>query len=73
VAPGRQLPGRGDADPPPAGEGVTATLSPFERSNGDAQGQGVGDVWWVLRPDATPVKPGATTGDGNPDGGDGGY
>lgn len=27
---------------------------------GDANGQGVGDVWWVLRPDGTPVKPGSS-------------
>lgn len=25
---------------------------------GDASGQGVNDVWWVLAPDGTPVKPG---------------
>ncbi|MFP4591232.1 MAG: hypothetical protein ACLFMX_01820 [Halobacteriales archaeon] len=24
---------------------------------GDASGQGVNDVWWVLRPDGTPVRP----------------
>lgn len=24
---------------------------------GDATGQGVNDVWWVLRPDGTPAKP----------------
>ncbi|NHN40188.1 hypothetical protein G9C85_00875 [Halorubellus sp. JP-L1] len=28
-----------------------------DESPGDAEGQGVGDVWWVLRPDGTPVKP----------------
>ena len=27
---------------------------------GDANGQGVNDVWWVLRPDGTPVKPEST-------------
>lgn len=38
---------------------------------GDADGQGAGDVWWVLRPDGTPVKPETTTDDsGN---GNGGY
>ncbi len=27
---------------------------------GDANGQGIQDVWWVLRPDGTPVKPNST-------------
>lgn len=27
---------------------------------GDASGQGVNDVWWVLRPDGAPVRGGAT-------------
>ncbi len=27
---------------------------------GDANGQGANDVWWVLRPDGTPVRPDAT-------------
>lgn len=64
-----------------AGDGVTASLSTFERENGDMQvaangwplyyfasdeepgdvnGQGVADVWWVLRPDGTPVRPDST-------------
>lgn len=65
-------------DEPTAGDGVTATLSTFERQSGktqvaaggwplyhfasdsepgDAEGQGVGDVWWVIAPDGTAVKP----------------
>lgn len=28
---------------------------------GDANGQGVNDVWWVLRPDGTPVRTATTT------------
>ena len=28
---------------------------------GDAKGQGVNDVWWVLAPDGTPLKPDSTT------------
>ena len=28
-----------------------------DSSPGDATGQGVNDVWWVLRPDGTPVRP----------------
>ena len=31
---------------------------------GDATGQGVNDVWWVLRPDGTPVRPGTGTATG---------
>ncbi|WP_435359125.1 COG4315 family predicted lipoprotein [Haloarchaeobius sp. DFWS5] len=27
-----------------------------DQAAGDANGQGVNDVWWVLRPDGTPVK-----------------
>ena len=38
---------------------------------GDANGQGVGDVWWVLAPDGTPVESGATSEGGS--GGGGGY
>lgn len=30
---------------------------------GDAKGQGINDVWWVLTPDGTPVKPEATSTD----------
>jgi predicted lipoprotein with Yx(FWY)xxD motif len=32
---------------------------------GDANGQGVNEVWWVLRPDGTPVKPGGGEGTQN--------
>lgn len=32
-----------------------------DETPGDVKGQGVGDVWWVLRPDGTPVRPEATT------------
>ena len=32
-----------------------------DESPGDARGQGVGNVWWVLRPDGTPVGREATT------------
>jgi predicted lipoprotein with Yx(FWY)xxD motif len=42
---------------------------------GDATGQGVNDVWWVLSPDGTPIKATATTttdGNSTPAGG-GGY
>ena len=28
-----------------------------DESPGDATGQGVGDVWWVLAPDGTPIRP----------------
>jgi len=69
-------------DSPAAGSGVSASLSTFERDNGDAQvaangwplyyftpdsapgdvqGQGVGDVWWVLNPAGEPVRDGSTT------------
>lgn len=27
-----------------------------DESSGDATGQGVGDVWWVLAPDGTPIR-----------------
>ncbi|WP_267640766.1 COG4315 family predicted lipoprotein [Haloarchaeobius amylolyticus] len=64
-----------------AGDGVSASLSTFDRgdgtmqvaaagwplyyyandgSPGDATGQAVNDVWWVLRPDGTPVRGGGT-------------
>lgn len=32
-----------------------------DESPGDANGQGVNDVWWVLRPDGAPVVPESTT------------
>ncbi|MFC6797166.1 MULTISPECIES: hypothetical protein [unclassified Haladaptatus] len=37
-----------------------------DENPGDANGQGVNDVWWVLRPDGTPVRQtnGTTTTDG---------
>jgi predicted lipoprotein with Yx(FWY)xxD motif len=65
-----------------AGPDVTATLSTFERADGDrqvaangwplyyygpdaepgdAEGQGVGGVWWVLGPDGTPRRPETAT------------
>ncbi len=28
-----------------------------DQAPGDANGQGVGDVWWVLQPDGTPIQP----------------
>lgn len=28
-----------------------------DEAPGDVEGQGANDVWWVLRPDGTPVKP----------------
>ncbi|MFC7215327.1 hypothetical protein ACFQO4_14715 [Saliphagus sp. GCM10025334] len=67
----------GDGEPT-AGDGVSATLTTFERDDGtmqvaadgwplyyfasdeepgDANGQGVNDVWWVLAPDGTPMRP----------------
>jgi len=70
-----------DGDPS-AGDGVAASLSTFERGNGEthvtaggwplyhyagdsspggATGQGANDVWYVLRPDGTPVRGGQTT------------
>ncbi|USZ73313.1 COG4315 family predicted lipoprotein [Natronosalvus halobius] len=63
---------------PTTGDGVSATLTTFERDDGETQvatdgwplyyfasdeepgdvnGQGVNDVWWVLAPDGTPVRP----------------
>lgn len=35
-----------------------------DENPGDATGQGVGDVWWVLAPDGTPIGRETTTGDG---------
>lgn len=32
-----------------------------DENPGDAKGQGVSDVWWVLAPDGTPVKSSGTT------------
>ena len=32
-----------------------------DETPGDLKGQGVNDVWWVLRPDGTPVKPESTS------------
>ncbi|UTF53470.1 COG4315 family predicted lipoprotein [Natronosalvus rutilus] len=76
---------------PTAGDGVAATLTTFERDDGetqvaangwplyyfasdeepgDANGQGVNDVWWVLKPDGTPMRPddsGGSGDDGNSD------
>ncbi|NHN48412.1 hypothetical protein G9464_12525 [Halostella sp. JP-L12] len=48
---------------------------------GDANGQGANDVWWLLRPDGSLVKPddgdesggGGSDDDGSDDGSDGGY
>ncbi|WP_227356710.1 COG4315 family predicted lipoprotein [Haladaptatus salinisoli] len=41
---------------------------------GDASGQGVNDVWWVLAPDGTPIRSKATTTTTtSSSGGDGGY
>ncbi len=37
---------------------------------GDATGQGVEDIWWVLRPDATPVRPADVSVASHPDLGD---
>ncbi|WP_312909357.1 COG4315 family predicted lipoprotein [Natronosalvus caseinilyticus] len=80
--------GEGD---PTAGDDVSATLTTFERNNGETQvaadgwplyyfasdeepgdvnGQGVNDVWWVLKPDGTPMRPddsGGSGDDGNSD------
>ena len=49
-----------------------------DENPGDANGQGANDVWWVLRPDGTPVRPGTSTATATPtdaadDGGGGGY
>ena len=41
-----------------------------DESPGDAKGQGVGGVWWVLAPDGTPVGRETTSGGGS---GGGGY
>lgn len=38
---------------------------------GDATGQGVNDVWWVLEPDGTPIRAGETDDDGDNTGGEG--
>lgn len=40
---------------------------------GDAKGQGANDIWWVLAPDGTPIKPEATTTSGEGGGGGGRY
>ncbi|MFD1644520.1 COG4315 family predicted lipoprotein [Haloarchaeobius litoreus] len=39
---------------------------------GDATGQAANDVWWVLAPDGSPVRPSGTTTDGGGSGGGGG-
>jgi predicted lipoprotein with Yx(FWY)xxD motif len=36
---------------------------------GDEEGQGVGDIWWVLDPDGVPVKPSSDSDDGGYGGG----
>lgn len=81
---------------PTAGDGVTAALTTFERSDdgtqvaangwplyyyardeepGDVEGQGAGEVWWVLGPDGRPKRSQATPtpSDGGGGGGGGAY
>ncbi|WP_336360911.1 COG4315 family predicted lipoprotein [Haladaptatus sp. ZSTT2] len=31
-----------------------------DENPGDAKGQGVNDIWWVLKPDGTPIRPSET-------------
>lgn len=38
-----------------------------DEAPGDAKGQGVSDVWWVLAPDGTPMRPAPETSTSTPD------
>ena len=79
---------------PSAGDGVSAELTTFQRSDGstqiaangwplyywqndeapgDATGQGVNDVWWVLDPAGEPLREVTTTATATSDGDDGRY
>ena len=48
---------RGDGTIQVAANGWPLYYWQGDSSPGDANGQGVNDVWWVLRPDGTPVRP----------------
>ena len=48
---------RGDGSTQVAAGGWPLYYWQGDSSPGDATGQGVNDVWWVLRPDGTPVRP----------------
>ena len=50
---------RGDGTTQVAANGWPLYYWQGDSSPGDATGQGVNDVWWVLRPDGTPVRPGS--------------
>lgn len=65
---------REGGDPQVTADGWPLYLYSDDEGPGDANGQGVGDVWWVVAPDGTPVT--AESGGRTPtddDSGGGGY
>jgi hypothetical protein len=59
---------RGDGTTQVAAAGWPLYYFQDDADPGDANGQGVGGVWWVLAPDGTPSRgstPTPTTGGGN--------
>jgi predicted lipoprotein with Yx(FWY)xxD motif/plastocyanin len=52
--------GRGDGSTQVAANGWPLYYFASDGAPGDVNGQGVGGVWWVLRPDGTPVRSAGT-------------
>ncbi|WP_440990780.1 COG4315 family predicted lipoprotein [Haloarchaeobius baliensis] len=63
---------RGDGSTQVAANGWPLYYYASDTDPGDATGQGVNDVWWVLAPDGSPVRPSGTTTGGGGGGGGGG-
>lgn len=57
---------RDDGETQVAGAGWPLYYYAPDEEPGDASGQGVGDVWWVLGPDGTPVRSDGATGTPTP-------
>jgi predicted lipoprotein with Yx(FWY)xxD motif len=65
---------RGDGTTQVAANGWPLYYYASDTAPGDATGQGANDVWWVLAPDGSPVRPsGTTTGTTTDGGGPGPY
>ncbi len=59
---------RGDDSTQIAANGWPLYYFASDSDPGDAGGQGVSDVWWVLAPDGTPIRSAETTTIGDDDG-----